>query len=41
MAYSEILGRGQEEFFAQILPTVMLGSFSAVILAGIQPVFSH
>lgn len=34
MAYAEILGASQEELFAQILPAVMLGSLSAIILAG-------
>ncbi len=34
MAYAEVLGASQEELFAQILPAVMLGSLSAIILAG-------
>jgi malate:Na+ symporter len=32
--YSEILGQSQGELFAQVLPPVMLGSLTAILLAG-------
>jgi len=35
IAYAEILGASQEEFFGQIVPPVMLGSLTAIILAGL------
>jgi len=34
MGYSEILGQPQGDMFAQVLPPVMLGSLTAILLAG-------
>jgi malate:Na+ symporter len=34
IGYSEILGQNQGELFAQVLPPVMLGSLTAILLAG-------
>src|SRR5262249_7993397 len=34
VGYSEILGEPQGDIFAQVLPPVMLGSLTAIILAG-------
>lgn len=34
IGYSEILGQGQGDLFAQVLPPVMLGSLTAILLAG-------
>jgi malate:Na+ symporter len=34
MGYSEILGQYQGELFAQVLPPVMLGSLTTILLAG-------
>ena len=33
MGYSEILGQPQGDMFAQVLPPVMLGSLTAILLA--------
>jgi len=35
MGYADILHQGQGELFAQVLPPVMLGSLTAIVLAGI------
>jgi malate:Na+ symporter len=35
MGYSSILNTAQDELFAQVLPVVMLGSLTAIILAGL------
>jgi CCS family citrate carrier protein len=35
MGYAEILHQGQGEVFAQVLPPVMLGSLTAIVLSGI------